>query len=320
MTVFTARRHVLLACLAAFLIWPLFAFDALAGTEKGSLMFAGLKRTYRLHVPHNHVANQKIPLLLVLHGGGQSGRKIERGTGFSKLADREGFIAAYPDAFEHHWNDGRGVPRYRAQSENIDDVGFLAALIGHVANQYTIDRQRIYITGGSNGAMMTMRFACERADLIAGIAPVIGAMPANIASSCHPSRSISVLMINGTEDPMMPWKGGSVRFLGKRTLGEVLAVPKTAQIWAQFNGCRENPSVSLIHDKDPRDRTQTVRIEYSGCREEVRVVLHKVQGGGHTWPGGKQYLPRFLIGPVSRDFDATPLIWGFFRAIPPRKN
>jgi len=315
---FTLFRHLLFPGFFVLLMCQMFAFEVLAGTEKGSLDIAGRNRTYRLHVPDPYVAGQKAPLLLVLHGGGQSGRNMERGSHFSKLADREGFIAVYPDAVSHHWNDGRVMSRYRSQRENIDDVGFLAALIEDMANQYPIDKQRIYVTGISNGAMMTMRFACERADLVAAIAPVIGAMPAKLASFCRPSRPVSVLMINGTEDPLMPWKGGSIHFLGKRSLGEVLSVPETAQRWARFNGCRSQPRISPVRDTYLRDNTRTYRIEYPDCREGTKVLLYKVEGGGHTWPGGKQYLPRFLIGSVSRDFNATQLIWDFFSSSPPR--
>lgn len=139
----------------------------------GTIIHNGLKRTYWLHIPPPQFAGQLLPLVFALHGGGGSGRKMAGFTGFNRLADREGFMVAYPDGVEKHWNDGRDLARYRAQRENIDDVGFIAHLMDTLEKDYPVDPGRIYVTGASNGALMSYRLACELTDRIAAIAPVI---------------------------------------------------------------------------------------------------------------------------------------------------
>jgi polyhydroxybutyrate depolymerase len=162
-----------------------------------SIIFAGLKRTYRIHIPTSYDKANPIPLLIVLHGGGGIGEgmvKLTQG-GFNKLSDKEGFIVVYPDGIEKHWNDGRENVKYRAHREKIDDIGFISALIEHFEKQYNIDIKRVYATGISNGAMMSFRLGCELSEKMAAIAPVAGSMPENLPTRCSPSRSISVLII-----------------------------------------------------------------------------------------------------------------------------
>jgi polyhydroxybutyrate depolymerase len=172
--------------------------------------------------------NTATPLVFALHGGGGTGKKMNRLTDFNRLSDQHGFIVIYPDAVEKHWNDGRGLTDYRAQRENIDDVGFISNLIDVIAGDYAIDRKRVYVTGASNGAMMSFRLACELTDKITAIAPVIGALGENISEKCTPSKPIPVFIIGGTGDPLVPWNGGHVHLFRKK-LGSVLSFPETAR-------------------------------------------------------------------------------------------
>jgi polyhydroxybutyrate depolymerase len=186
-----------------------------------SIIFAGLERTYRIHMPPSYDKSTPLPLLIALHGGGGSGEKMEELTlrGFNRLSDKEGFIVVYPDGIEKHWNDGRENVKYRAHREKIDDVGFISALIDYLVKQYNIDIKQVYATGISNGAMMSFRLGCELSEKIAAIAPVAGSMPENLPTRCSPSRSISVLIISNTEDPLVPWGGWVSLKLEKWTPG-----------------------------------------------------------------------------------------------------
>ena len=204
------RRRFLLFLLCA-LLFDLSCQNAIAGQETSttrSIIFAGLERTYHIHIPipASYDKASPIPLLIVLHGGGGTGEgmvKLTQG-GFNILSDKEGFIVVYPDGIEKHWNDGRENVRYRAHREKIDDVGFISALTDHLVKQYNIDIKRVYVTGISNGAMMSLRLACELSEKITAIAPVAGSMPENMPSQCSPSRPIPVLMISNTDDRLVP--------------------------------------------------------------------------------------------------------------------
>jgi polyhydroxybutyrate depolymerase len=291
--------------------------NAIAGQETGaarSIIFAGLERTYHIHIPASYDKANPIPLLLVLHGGGGTGERMVKLTqgGFNKLSDKESFIVVYPDGIEKNWNDGRENVKYRAHREKIDDVGFVSGLIDHLAKQYNVDMKRVYATGISNGAMMSFRLGCELSEKIAAIAPVAGSMPENMPSQCSPSRPISVLMISNTDDRLVPWEGGDIRF-GRKTFGRALSVQETVEYWVNHNQCSSSPSISMEADRDPKDGTRMRKELYNQCRESSEVVLYAIEGGGHTWPGGDQYLPRWIIGKTNRDIDAKEVIWDFFK-------
>jgi polyhydroxybutyrate depolymerase len=255
-----------------------------------------------------------MPLVIALHGGGGTGERMERLSlgGFNTLADKEGFVVVYPDGIERHWNDGRGKVRYRAHREKIDDVGFMSALIDELVKRQNIDDKRVYITGISNGAMLSNRLGCELTGKIAAIAPVAGNMPYDLAPQCSPSEPISVLMISGTEDPMMPWEGGEARF-NRSKFGRVLSAAETIKFWVANNRCIPRPVITWEPDKDPQDGTRVRKEAYGGCRKGTEVILYAIEGGGHAWPGGFQYLPERVIGRTSEDIDANDVVWNFFK-------
>ncbi|HNV72206.1 MAG TPA: PHB depolymerase family esterase, partial [Candidatus Ozemobacteraceae bacterium] len=153
--------------------------EAYARAERRSLQFGPLTRTYELFVPKNVVGSSPVPLLLVLHGGGGTGRGMQYLTlgRFNELAEREGFVVAYPDGLKKNWNDGRDVPASEAHASKLDDVGFLKALIQKLQTELSIDPSRIYACGISNGAFMSARLAIEAPDVFAAVALVTGSLP-----------------------------------------------------------------------------------------------------------------------------------------------
>src|SRR3989304_2716891 len=132
---------------------------------------------------------------------------MEQMTQFSGLADREGFIAVYPDAVERNWNDARDAPNIQAQRENGEEFVFIGALIPLLTREFGIDPRRVYSTGISNGAFMSQRLAVELSDRIAAIAPVVGGMAPRLRERT-PKTPVSVLVMNGTDDPLVPSQGG----------------------------------------------------------------------------------------------------------------
>lgn len=296
--------------------------------EKHILKHDKIDRSYALYVPRRRDEAQLVPLVVALHGGGGSAKEWPAYTdfGFEKLADRAPFILVYPEGLEGQWNDKRGVSRFYAHKNDIDDAGFLAALIERLIKTQPIDKDRVFVTGASNGGMMAHYLAAAHADKIAAIATVISSIPTNLQGKLHPSKPLSVLMINGTEDPLVRWEGGAVTF-GKADNGSVISTEDTVAFWVKHNRCRLAPEVEELPDRDRRDGTTVTRYVYSGGQKGTEVLLYKVAGGGHTWPAHedkRRLLSKIIVdkavGKKSRDIDACEVIWDFFKNHPREKD
>ena len=275
-----------------------------------ALEHAGVRRTFRLYLPA--ARPRALPVILVLHGGGGSGAGMEwltRG-GFNRIADRDGVAIVYPDGIGKGWNDGRTDLNSKAVKERIDDLGFLRELPHELAALVPIDARRVYSTGISNGGLMSYRLACDAADVFAAVAPVAANLSTELAARCQPSRPIPVAILEGTADPIMPWNGGEIRVL-LSTRGSVLSTGATAARWLELDKCPPFGKPTLV---DAVQDDGTTLAEYATrCAGSSEVILDEIRGGGHTWPGGVQYLPELLIGRVSRELDANEAVWKFFQ-------
>lgn len=277
------------------------------------MTWAGLKRAYTYYQPSTLKTGVKVPLILVLHGGSGTGAGMQKLTfdRFNQLADRDGALILYPEGIGRNWNDGRPIDD-EAHGKDLDDVGFLSSLIDRFISQYGADPKRVYVTGISNGAMMSCRLACELSDKLAAAAPVAGSMPTNLPARCAPKHPVSMLFINGDKDPLVPFNGGSVHFF-RHKRGEVIAVRQAVSDWAALDGCKDAPVTQTLPVKDPKDPTRVDRIAYPAAKDGSEVFLFVIHGGGHTWPGGKRYAGEWAVGKVCRQLDATDLIWDFFQ-------
>jgi polyhydroxybutyrate depolymerase len=281
-------------------------------TKCESLGYGGRERTYQLYLPAR--LHEPAPLLFVLHGGGGSGANMalmSRQT-FNRIADRDGVIVVYPDGVGRNWNDGRSGVRSPAMKENVDDVGFLRALVRELSTRHRVDTKRIYSTGISNGGFMSFRLACEAADLFAAVAPVAATLSEDLGPRCRPSQPVSVAILNGTDDPIVPWAGGQISALGIKR-GVVWSTDKTLDTWATLDGCREKSDDQVI-DKVADDGTSVILHIRSQCRAGSEVRLYEIRGGGHTWPSGEKYLTEGLVGKVSQELDGAEEIWRFLSA------
>jgi len=271
----------------------------------------GLERTYQLHLPADYDEDTAYPLVIALHGGGGNSSNMINLTKFNDLSDSEGFIVVYPDGIENHWNDGRGLQDRRAQREDIDDVNFIRTLIDHLSASYNVDSERVYATGISNGGHMSFRLACELSDRIAAIGVVVANLSEPLVAMCQPKHPVSVLIINGTTDPLIPFEGGD-GYAANTYLGTVLSAEDSMLFWVEQNECPIEPEKTQLPDAAPFDGTRVLLEAYEGCAEDTTVQLYTVVNGGHTWPQGPQYAPRFVIGRVSRDINGSETIWDFF--------
>ena len=243
--------------------------------------------------------------MIVLHGGGGNARNAIEQTGMSEQADRSGFLAVYPDGTGRlprtmlTWNSGTCCGY--AMDQQVDDVAFVAKLIDQLEGQYAGDPRRIFVTGMSNGAMMSYRLACELADRIAAIAPVAGAM----GIDCHPSAPISVVAFHGTADQHVPYQGGTPQIQADPHPRHDPPVADTISFWADHDHCTRTITQDVSND--------TTRQVHS-CRDGVEVTLYTIDGGQHAWPGGQ----RGTAGadrPTST-ISATQLMWEFFQQHP----
>ena len=286
--------------------------------KRTSIIHGGLKRTFQIYLPVVYKTLSLKPLVIALHGrGGNSDSMILlTRNGLNSIADREGFIVLYPDGVGMNWNDGRKDHKAddRAHIENIDDVGFISALINMMIGDYGADPGKVYITGISNGAIMAYRLACELSEKIAAIAAVDGNMPGSFLNGCKPYSPVNVLAINNTLDPLVPYNGGTIRTgLTRKNLGTVLSVAESVNFWVDRNQCFNEFPEEHLPAAGPGDETRVTKSLYENPHDGIEVVLYTIHGGGHTWPGGLQYMPEAIIGKTCRNFDANAIIWAFFR-------
>ncbi len=302
-------------CLTALL----FTCGAQAQETKERVTVYDVERTYMVRLPKDYDHAKKYPVMILLHGMNQQASDMEGLTRFNELADKADIIAVYPSALHGRWNVGVRAPQRQPmqqspmgrggrhggfgfpgmggypypsgnqgqrrgeeqnQTPQADDIEFLNRMLDKMAEKYSVDATRIYATGLSEGGFMAIKVGCSMADRIAGIAPVGAAMPKTMV--CLPSRPLSIVMINGTSDPVVPHDGGTEHNLQL----PVVSVSDSAKAWARIDRCAEKPTQNKLpaHEKGGME----TKVEtYDGCQEDAQVVSYVVKGGGNTWPGGQ---------------------------------
>jgi polyhydroxybutyrate depolymerase len=280
----------------------------------GGIRYQNMNRLFLLHrPPQAATAEVPLPTVIVLHSTGGDPERVAQLSRFNAFADQYGFMVAYPSAIERAWNDGRGEGA--PGSPLINDVGFIEKLAGHLVDTFSADPARLYLVGLAEGGMLAQRVACEKARLFAAVATVNAAMPDAVASLCQPAAPMPILMMQGTGDPFVPFKGGESTYMGKPA-GKVLPAFDTAEAWKRVNGCIGDVSLKRMLDFDPNDGSRVVAHRWNGCRNHADVVLYEIEKGGPTWPGAADQLNKlrkFVLGRPNMDIDATDEIWQFFR-------
>lgn len=275
----------------------------------------GSERTYHIHLPPNFDKEDPAPLVLALHGGGGQGDRFDQGTAGTLVAaaDERGLVLVFPDGLNNQWCDGR-LEHIVAERDcaAASDVEFFSALIDKMVRDYGIDPSRVYATGISNGGFMSLRLGLELSEKITAVAPVTAQLSLAIADQ-KPQQPVSVMIVNGTEDPIVPFDGGHIRlFSFGRSRGEILSTAETVTRFRRYNNCESAAELTTLPDNDPDDGT-TIEIEsFPACAGGTAVTLVRVIGGGHTWPGGQPYLNEDLVGRVSQEINASELILDFF--------
>lgn len=288
-----------------------------AHATTGSLITAsGTTRSWLKFAPAT-LDEKPSTVVFVLHGGGGSGKAVQRGFSFNKLADKHRFLVIYPNGLERHWNDGReggSVKLFKGDKPN--DVAFLVQLARHLIAIGKADPTQIYVVGVSNGGMMSQRLLCEASEVFAAGASIIANLPTTL-SGCEPQSPRSFLLINGDADPLMPWLGGGVGFRHKR--GEVVSSMDSFIYWQQVNQCTGPVLRTNIPDQNVLDGSTAQSLVASGCSSTNQVEMIQIVDGGHTIPGrdtkprirNSKIFKRFL-GQTNQDFDARNRVVSFF--------
>lgn len=284
------EREIFIAFLTMLLLSSLVFISGLLHYTKLSSTYKRMKingreRKYLIHIPSDYSNSEPAPLVLALHGGGGSARSFKQKTSFDRVAENENFIIVYPDGtgrnkyFLHTWNTGLN-PNY-ANKQEINDVNFLTQLINYLKQAYTINDSEIYMTGHSNGAKMTYRFAAEHPEILAGIAPVSGSIgirkdkdgpPITIPD---PSSPLSVIHIHGKKDEYVPYNGGK----GKSILGTRYDLSANASVsfWIENNNCSTTPEIE-------KSKNGSIQLErYKEGENHTTVTLITLKNAGHSW-------------------------------------
>lgn len=251
------------------------------------------ERTFQVHVPASYDPATPAPLVLNFHGFGSNAGQQVTLSGMNEKADDAGFVAVHPEGTgaPQSWN--AGVCCGSASEQDVDDLGFVRAMLDELEARLCIDTERVFSTGMSNGGFFSHRLACELSDRIAAIAPVAGVIG---VESCMPGQPLPVVHYHGTDDGVVPYDGSE-------SLG-FPSVEETITGWAERNGC-DAEREQIFENGDSRCE------RFLGCPEEGPVVLCTVEGGGHTWPGGT---PVPSLGHTTTDLSATDHAWDFFTA------
>ena len=282
---------------------------------KGTIEVDELKRTYLTYIPQG--LTQGVPLVVVLHGSGQSSTQIRRATGygFERLADEHGFAVVYPNGYEGYWNACNIAGDYSANRLNVDDVKFLTGILDNLTSEIGIDRDHVFAVGLSRGGHMALRLALEAPSRFRAVAAVAANVPAPENFKCKPAGqgTSSVMIMNGTKDPLIPFDGGEVKLFGLLKRGKVRSSRESGQYFADLNEINGAPETNETQVADEAHVEQVLWRNDS----KVEVELMAIHGGGHGMPQPYVRYPR-LLGPTLKEPNGPAVIWAFFERQRPR--
>lgn len=297
---------ILLVCIIASAVSCNKDWTGDGDTDKVTITVDGLNRKYLVYTPIGYDSSQSYPLVFVLHGRLASGEGTPRFTSMNPVADEKGVIVCYPDGYKRSWADDRNTTT--ASQEGVDDIAFFNAMIDQIRLDYSIDEQRIYACGMSNGGFMSISLACHLSDRIAAVGAVTGNMAPDPSSYCTDTSPIGILLIGGTDDPISPYNGGVIN---ENEGSEAIGFPACFEFWRNQNDCVDIAQDSIWDDMDSDDGTTVVVHSHADCDSSVQVILYQVNGMGHTWPQGLQYGFEQNIGTVSQEFNGSRAILEF---------
>jgi polyhydroxybutyrate depolymerase len=297
------------------LLFPLLSFflvtnvclsqtETSAGVHTAYLKHGNLERKFMYYVPGSYNPREKSAVVFFLHGMGASAQIGVNvlGPQFHARAERDRAIVIYPDAVSKHWNDklGGSYPL----TDTVDDVGFMSSLIDKVITDFNGDPRRVYISGSSNGGMMTYRLSCEIPGKIAAIAPFISTMSPEVAKEFAKAPPVPIIVTSGTADSVIKWAGGPIRVT--RT-PEILSAENNISYWIKRNHAKKKPEITELPDVSKDDNSTAVKLHYKGKHD---VILYKIIGGAHQHPSLRASGERLVAG-QNNDYNSFETVWDF---------
>ncbi len=304
-------KHLLL-----FLLPLSFCLESIAADLDKTITVDGLERQYIVHLPTGYSNSGKWPVIFALHGGGGNAKNTVSFYHLNGLADTRGYIIVYPNALNKSWSMKGISSKVKGNSQDIDDVKFISVLMDTLIAGYHADPKRFFCTGISRGGIFSLFLAGKLSDRVRAIAPVCASLPQSVIGDYSFKHPTPILLINGTGDPLISYTGGKGRFNTSGGTAEEYDMLPTEELVRKLNAlnnCTAKPVTANMPDTDPRDGCTAVKYTYS-C-DATTLVFIKIENGGHTWPGGSQYLPKIIVGKVCKDFKAEEEIVNFFEAM-----
>ncbi len=288
------------------LVAAVLGWGYISDRTNGSITSSGVTRRYLLYVPKTYDRSKPTPLVISIHPAATWPAFQMEMSRWNDVADEHGFIVVYPagsGAFfggfspgAHVWPGGpHTLPR---------DVKFISDLIARIAGEYNLDPNRIYVNGMSNGGGMAYALSCELAGKIAAVGVVAPALPPDPEHDRCDPKPVPAMAFHGTADKFAPYLGGKSPVAPRQFPN----IPDWIAHVARRNQCQGGAS-------DDRVSSSIRRLAYANCLEDAEVVLYTIEGGGHTWPGGKP-LPEWIAGHTNAEIDASRVMWEFFNRHP----
>ncbi len=295
-------------------------------TGEISMTIDGLERVFTVVRPES--VGPDAPLVVLLHGGTRSMRTVLDRAGTADwvaLAEKEGFVLVAPNGVNpatgdaigdrQHWNDLRSP--FRFGDSEIDDVTFINQVVEWVIRNHGVDPGRVFVTGLSNGGMMTQRLLIETPEVYAAGASFIASNP-DRNDLVRPELPKPLLLASATDDPLMPWGGGNV---ATRNRGTVASVADTRAWWIETNrAVPDDLGPVQLEDTDPSDGCTLTLQGYDADPGGAELLILTMEGGGHSMPSTNytrvtEALIEPIVGPVCRDADGVDIAWDFFMSI-----
>lgn len=280
-----------------------------------SIIHQTYQRKFTIHLPTGFTNSTPVPVVFMLHGGGGTMTNAQGFTNLNSVSNTNGFLAVYPQGYGiipsggFSWADGRGTS---ADIAGVDDLGFIDKLLDTLIANYSIDTNKIYICGFSNGGFMTQRFACQQNQRFAAMASLGSIMDTTLFASCNPSRPIPMLFMLGTADPFVPYNGGPM--IGSGPVLPIVGIDTLIHFWKINNNCITSNTPINVPNTDLTDSSTVTVFNYTNCSCNSDISFYRINGGGHTWPGVEIPSYEIIAGHTNEDIQASVELWNFFNA------
>jgi len=263
-----------------------------------------------LYIPEKTKAEALLPLVVVLHGRTGTSQRMADLSDFNTRAEQHGFAVAYPQGLQKQWNYLHGISGYRPEP---NDSEFLLKIIDQISETHTIDSNRIFLTGLSNGGFMAQRLACYAPEIFAAFASVAAGGYAHMDTACKQGQPVSMLYIHGTSDSKVPWNGLTLKDSQGNQQAVTMPIAESLKFWSIRNQCGTTVNKVEIIESGRSPGTQVRRFQSTECANGAEMVLYAIINGGHNWPGVAGFIPPSVAGQVNLDIHASDIIWEFFK-------